>query len=62
MRLLNLPANPQELPCMADGCTAHFAESELAKHLSAKTLAALHKIKQEREIDGAEILGLAKCP
>lgn len=47
---------------MADGCTAHFAESELAKHLSAKTLAALHKIKQEREIDGAEIPGLAKCP
>lgn len=45
-----------------DGCTATFPESELVKCLSSKTLAALHKIKQEKEVDEAEIEGLAKCP
>ncbi|GAA5882864.1 hypothetical protein JCM3774_006319 [Rhodotorula dairenensis] len=51
------------LKCMAtDGCTATFPESELVKCLPRKTLGALHKIKQEKEVDEAGIEGLAKCP
>lgn len=51
------------LKCMAtDGCDATFPESELVKCLPRKTLGALHKIKQEKEVDEAEIEGLVKCP
>lgn len=51
------------LPCMStDGCTAFFLDIEMAKCLSAKTLETLHKIKQEKEIDAAELEGLEKCP
>lgn len=45
-----------------DGCKASFPESEAVKFLPATTLAALHKIRQEKEVDLAEIDGLAKCP
>lgn len=45
-----------------DGCEATFPESELVKCLPRKTLGALHKIKQEKEVDEAEIEGLVKCP
>ncbi|BGP57064.1 hypothetical protein JCM8202v2_004702 [Rhodotorula sphaerocarpa] len=51
------------LKCMStDGCSATFPESELVKCLSSKTLGALHKIKQEKEVDEAAIEGLVKCP
>ncbi|GAA5986247.1 hypothetical protein JCM10908_006472 [Rhodotorula pacifica] len=51
------------LKCMStDVCPATFPESELVKCLPRKTLGALHKIKQEKEVDEAEIEGLAKCP
>lgn len=45
-----------------DGCKAVFPESEAVKFLPSTTLAALHKIRQEKEVDLAEIDGLAKCP
>lgn len=45
-----------------DGCKAFFPESEAIKFLPATTVAALHKIKQEKEVDLAEIEGLKKCP
>ncbi|BGP26488.1 zinc finger, C6HC-type protein [Rhodotorula toruloides] len=51
------------LPCMStDGCTAFFPDTEMTKCLSIKTLETLHKIKQEKEIDAAELEGLEKCP
>lgn len=46
----------------ADGCDAFFPESEAIKFLPPASLAILHKLKQEKEIDGADIDGLAKCP
>lgn len=45
-----------------DGCKAVFPESEARKALIDTTLAALHKIRQEKEVDLAGIDGLAKCP
>lgn len=45
-----------------DGCTSLFPESEAVKFLPPKTMAALRKITQEKEVDGADIDGLAKCP
>lgn len=70
VRCLPLPAHShtkpdrtQVLPCMdVDGCKAFFPESELRKFLPATTQGALHKLKQEKELDSAEIEGLAKCP
>ncbi|GAA5837490.1 hypothetical protein JCM11251_002121 [Rhodosporidiobolus azoricus] len=51
------------LPCMdTSGCTATFSEREAERFLSKKTIAALHKIRQEKEVDGAGIEGLEQCP
>lgn len=50
------------LPCFSGECDSTFSESEIARVLNSKTLAALHKIKQEKEIDEADLLGLSKCP
>ncbi|GAA5897292.1 hypothetical protein JCM5296_000992 [Sporobolomyces johnsonii] len=51
------------LPCMStSGCSATFPESEIAKCLPPKSLHALHKIRQEKEVDLAELEGLEKCP
>ncbi|KAL8290442.1 hypothetical protein RQP46_002700 [Phenoliferia psychrophenolica] len=53
------------LPCMStegEACKAVYPESETSKFLPATTQAALHKLKQEKELDAAEIEGLAKCP
>ncbi|GAA6006084.1 hypothetical protein JCM11491_002026 [Sporobolomyces phaffii] len=51
------------LPCMStSGCQATFPESEIVKFLPRKSRSALHKIRQEKEIDLAELDGLEKCP
>ncbi|GJN92531.1 hypothetical protein Rhopal_005561-T1 [Rhodotorula paludigena] len=51
------------LPCMStSGCASTFPEIEIVKCVSRKTLAALHKIKQEKEVDEAALEGLEKCP
>ncbi|GAA6012212.1 hypothetical protein JCM10207_002762 [Rhodosporidiobolus poonsookiae] len=51
------------LPCMStSGCTSTFPDREAGTYLSRKTLAALHKIRSEKEIGGAEIEGLKQCP
>lgn len=45
------------------GCLALFPESELSKCLSTKSLAALHKIRMEKEVDSALAAdSLDKCP
>lgn len=44
------------------GCASTFPEIEIVKCVSRKTLAALHKIKQEKEVDEAALEGLEKCP
>ncbi|CEQ40669.1 SPOSA6832_02302 [Sporobolomyces salmonicolor] len=51
------------LPCMStSGCSSTFPESEIDKCLPRKSLQALHKIRQEKEVDLAELEGLEKCP
>ncbi|KPV73730.1 uncharacterized protein RHOBADRAFT_38348 [Rhodotorula graminis WP1] len=51
------------LPCMStSGCSAKFLEREYPSFLSRKSIAALHRIKQEKEIDEAALEGLEKCP
>ncbi|GAA5899738.1 hypothetical protein JCM6882_005425 [Rhodosporidiobolus microsporus] len=51
------------LPCMStSGCSSTFCEQEAQRFLPRKTLAALHKIRQEKEVDGAGIEGLEQCP
>ncbi|SCZ89197.1 BZ3500_MvSof-1268-A1-R1_Chr1-1g01022 [Microbotryum saponariae] len=51
------------IPCMSvDGCAAIFRDSELERFLPSTTLAALEKIRQEKEVDLAELEGLEKCP
>ncbi|SCV71528.1 BQ2448_3116 [Microbotryum intermedium] len=51
------------IPCMSvDGCAAIFLDSELERFLAATTVAALEKIRQEKEVDSAELEGLEKCP
>jgi len=44
------------------GCASSFPEVEIVKFLSRKSREALHKIRQEKEIDLAELSGLEKCP
>ncbi|BGP50210.1 hypothetical protein JCM10450v2_006126 [Rhodotorula kratochvilovae] len=51
------------LPCMStSGCKSTFLESEYPLFLPRKSIAALHKIKQEKEVDEAALEGLEKCP
>ncbi|GAA5899721.1 hypothetical protein JCM8208_004545 [Rhodotorula glutinis] len=51
------------LPCMStSGCAAKFLEREYPSFLSRKSIAALHRIKQEKEVDEAALEGLEKCP
>ncbi|ORY75997.1 hypothetical protein BCR35DRAFT_267719 [Leucosporidium creatinivorum] len=51
------------LPCMSvDGCASSFPEAEAERVLPPITMAALHKIKQEKEVDLADLEGLEKCP
>ncbi|GAA5944602.1 E3 ubiquitin-protein ligase RNF216 [Sporobolomyces koalae] len=51
------------LPCMStSGCPATFPDSEIVKFLRRKSRDALHKIRQEKEIDSAQLEGLEKCP
>ncbi|GAA6031635.1 hypothetical protein JCM8097_006559 [Rhodosporidiobolus ruineniae] len=51
------------LPCMStSGCPSVFSEREAERFLSRTTLAALHKIKQEKDLHAAEIEGLEQCP
>lgn len=45
-----------------DGCASSFPEAEAERVLPAITLSALHKIRQEREVDLADLEGLEKCP
>lgn len=53
----------QVLPCMStSGCSAKFLEHEYPVFLSRKSIAALHRIKQEKEVDEAALEGLEKCP
>lgn len=44
-----------------DGCRVQFSDAEAAKFLRPETLNLLAKIRQEKEIDEAELLGLEKC-
>ncbi|KDQ07483.1 hypothetical protein BOTBODRAFT_38782 [Botryobasidium botryosum FD-172 SS1] len=44
------------------GCRLAFPESEIARFLSEKTIALYHRIKQEKELEQAEIEGLESCP
>ncbi|GAA5965119.1 hypothetical protein JCM3765_004865 [Sporobolomyces pararoseus] len=51
------------LPCMStSGCQATFPDSEIVKFLPRKSRDALHKIRQEKEIDLAGLEFLEKCP
>ncbi|GAA5859456.1 hypothetical protein JCM8547_006832 [Rhodosporidiobolus lusitaniae] len=51
------------LPCMStSGCKSTFSEREAERFLPRKTLNALHKIKQEKELGEAGIEGLEMCP
>ncbi|GAA5969582.1 hypothetical protein JCM11641_008168 [Rhodosporidiobolus odoratus] len=51
------------LPCMStSGCTSTFSEREAERFLNKKSLAALHKIRMEKEVGAAEIEGLEQCP
>ena len=52
----------QILHCMAHGCEADFTASEIEKFLPATSIALLQKIKQEKEVDLADLPGLEKCP
>lgn len=53
----------QTLPCMStSGCQATFPDSEIVKFLPRKSREALHKIRQEKEIDLAGLDFLEKCP
>ena len=58
----SLKTTLQTLPCMAEDCNAQFTQTEAAKFLPETSLALLQKIKQEVEIDHAELEGLEKCP
>ncbi|KAK4699853.1 hypothetical protein P7C70_g6400, partial [Phenoliferia sp. Uapishka_3] len=50
-----------KLPCMSgDGCDAEFTLQEAQRFLPATSIAALQKIKQEKEIDEAGLAGLSK--
>ncbi|ELU38545.1 IBR domain-containing protein [Rhizoctonia solani AG-1 IA] len=52
-----------ELLCMdQSGCKQAFAESEIQRFLSDKSLELWHRIKQEKEIELAQIDGLESCP
>ncbi|QRV85512.1 TRIAD3 [Ceratobasidium sp. AG-Ba] len=51
------------LLCMdQSGCKLAFSESEIQRFLSAKTFELWHRIKQEQEIELAQIPGLESCP
>ena len=57
------PRCAQKLPCMSgDDCAAEFTIAEARKFLPESSIAALLKIRQEKEIDEAELFGLSKCP
>ena len=45
-----------------DDCQASFPEYEMHSWLPASTLAALQKIKTEKELDNPELEGLEHCP
>ncbi|CUA76570.1 ubiquitin-conjugating enzyme E2 G2 [Rhizoctonia solani] len=52
-----------ELLCMdQSGCKLAFAESEIQRFLPEKSLELWHRIKQEKEIELAQIDGLETCP
>ncbi|CAE6398806.1 unnamed protein product [Rhizoctonia solani] len=52
-----------ELLCMdQSGCKLAFADSEIQRFLSEKSLELWHRIKQEKEIELAQIDGLESCP
>ncbi|KAM0790714.1 hypothetical protein ACM66B_004569 [Microbotryomycetes sp. NB124-2] len=51
------------LPCMSvEGCEATFDEADMRLVLSASSWDALCKIRTEKELDEAALLGLEKCP
>jgi TRIAD3 protein (E3 ubiquitin-protein ligase RNF216) len=45
-----------------DGCEALFNESEALKFLPPASIALLHKVRQEKEIEEAALEGLENCP
>lgn len=45
-----------------DGCDGTFSAPEIHRFLPQSTLEALAKIKEDREIEQAELAGLTKCP
>ncbi|KAG9099890.1 hypothetical protein FRC06_004730 [Ceratobasidium sp. 370] len=52
-----------DLVCMdQSGCKLAFAISEIQRFLPAKSLELWHRIKQEQEIELAQIPGLESCP
>ncbi|KAL5637480.1 hypothetical protein ACGC1H_004038 [Rhizoctonia solani] len=52
-----------ELLCMdQSGCKLAFVESEIQRFLPEKSLELWHRIKQEKEIELAQIDGLETCP
>lgn len=52
-----------DLMCMdQSGCKLLFGESEVERFLSGPSLELWHRIKQEREIELAQIDGLESCP
>lgn len=49
--------------CMdQDGCKAAFSDKECEKFLKANQIALLEKLRSEKELDAAGLLGLVKCP
>lgn len=47
---------------MSEGCDSEFDTVTAATFLPESSIALLQKIKQEKEIDLAELEGLEKCP
>ena len=49
------------LECLA-GCEALFSREQKERFLTLNTLQKLDRIQQHKEIEGAEVIGLAHCP
>lgn len=45
-----------------DGCDGTFVLAEVERFLPPKSIEMLNKIKQDKEIEAAQLEGLTKCP
>ncbi|KAG9090822.1 hypothetical protein FS749_000263 [Ceratobasidium sp. UAMH 11750] len=58
----NAPTPTSSVVNVLAGCKLAFAESEIQRYLPAKSFELWHRIKQEQEIELAQIPGLESCP